>query len=81
MSLRSKGFGSDADAACVEKDEHSALSNMLTCQSSGLGITRAAIRLAALDWIRRQRATLTLPKHLRARPGRPPPQNPFGLKN
>jgi len=60
VSLRSKGFGSDADAECAEKDEHSALSNMLTCQSSGLGTTRAAIRLAALDWIRRQRATLTL---------------------
>jgi DpnII restriction endonuclease len=60
VSLRSKGIGSDADEVSVAKDELAVLSTMLTGQSAGLGISRASIRLAALDWIRRQRATLAV---------------------
>jgi hypothetical protein len=60
VSLRSKGFGSHADAAGIANDEVAALSYIVTCPSSGLGMSRAAIRLATLDWIRRQRATLAV---------------------
>jgi REase_DpnII-MboI len=60
VSLRSKGFGTAADATSIAKDEVAALSYIVTCPSSGFGISRAAIRLATLDWIRRQRATLAV---------------------
>lgn len=60
VSLRSKGFVSVGDPRTLANDEQVALGNILTCQSSGLGVCRAAVRLAALDWLRRRRPTLSL---------------------
>jgi hypothetical protein len=60
VSLRSKGVGTDADAASTAEDEAAAVSHIMSCPSHGLGSFRGAIRLAALDWIRRKRATLSV---------------------
>lgn len=58
VSLGSKGFGSDSDVTSIAEDEEAAITHIMTSSSSGLGISRAALRLAALDWVRRKRATL-----------------------
>lgn len=55
VALRSKGIGINASAPTVEQDETEALGLIRNQSSVGLGVSLAAIRLAALDWIRRAR--------------------------
>src|SRR5439155_5132466 len=55
VALRSRGIGTNASAATIEQDEAEALGLIRKQHSVGLGVSRASIRLAALDWIRRAR--------------------------
>jgi hypothetical protein len=55
VALRSKGIGAGLAATTIEKDEVDALGSIRNQPSVGLGVARAAIRLAALDWIKRDR--------------------------
>ncbi len=60
VALRSKGFGSSDAASSIEGDERQVLDILRTGSPANLGIPRAAIRLAALDWIRRARPVADL---------------------
>jgi hypothetical protein len=60
VALRSKGIGANASATTIEKEEAEALGLIRTQSSVGIGASRAAIRLAALDWIRRTRPVCDL---------------------
>ena len=53
VALRSRGIGADASGSA--KDEGEALGLIRKPLPVGFGVPRAAIRLAALDWIRRDR--------------------------
>jgi hypothetical protein len=55
VALRSKGFELVDLASPIEEDERQALDVIRTESPVNLGVPRAAIRLAALDWIRRAR--------------------------
>jgi hypothetical protein len=55
VALRSKGFEASGVASSIEGDEKQVLDIIRTESSVTLGIPRAAIRLAALEWIRRAR--------------------------
>ena len=55
VALRSKGFELADLASSIEEDERQALDVIRTESPVNLGVPRAAIRLAALDWIRRAR--------------------------
>jgi len=60
VGLRSRGIGNDASASSTEKDEGEVLSLVRKMSPAGIGVPRAAIRLAALDWIRRDRPVCNL---------------------
>ncbi len=55
VALRSKGFEPPPLTPSPEGDERVVLDVIRTGSSANLGVPRAAIRLAALDWIRRAR--------------------------
>jgi hypothetical protein len=55
VALRSRGIGSDVSTSASAGDEGDVLALIRKPLSVGLGVPRAAIRLAALDWIRRDR--------------------------
>ncbi len=54
VALRAKGIGTDRSATSVEMDEQDVLA-AIRKGSAGIGVARAAVRLAALDWVRRDR--------------------------
>lgn len=54
VALRAKGAGTGGSAASLEQDEQDVLA-VIRKGSTGLGVLRAALRLAALDWVRRDR--------------------------
>jgi hypothetical protein len=60
VALRSRGIGATASASAIEKDESAVLGLIRKLSPAGLGVPRAAIRLAALDWIRRDRPVCDL---------------------
>jgi hypothetical protein len=60
VALRSKGIALHGAADSAQKDEHAVLQHIPSDDSGGLSASRAALRLAALDWIRRQRPVVDL---------------------
>jgi len=60
VALRSRGISSEEAASASEKDETEVLGLIRKLSPVGLGVPRAAIRLAALDWIRRDRPVCDL---------------------
>jgi hypothetical protein len=60
VAIRSKGFGADDPASVTEKDEYEVLNLIRREPSADLGVLHAAIRLAALDWVRRVRPVTDL---------------------
>jgi hypothetical protein len=59
-ALRSRGIGADDLVSVMEADEREVLGVIRKQSASGIGVPRAVIRLAALDWIRRDRPTCDL---------------------
>lgn len=55
VALRSVGFGANDPATSIEADEREVLDIVRSESPAGLGVPRAAIRLAALSWVRRAR--------------------------
>lgn len=53
LALRSRGIGTDVLASASARDEGDVLALIRKPLPMGFGVPRAAIRLAALDWIRR----------------------------
>ena len=80
VALRSKGFGLAVNSDMVAADELATLNCVLTQESSEFGIARSVLRLAAIEWIRRQRPVTELravsPKDV----GNILRHIPFGLK-
>ncbi len=60
VALRSKGFEVADLASSIEQDERQALDVIRTESPVNLDVPRVAIRLAALDWIRRARPVADL---------------------
>jgi hypothetical protein len=60
VALRSKGIAAGDPASVIEADEHAVLGVIRKQSATGIGVPRAVIRLAALDWIRRDRPTCDL---------------------
>jgi hypothetical protein len=60
VALRSRGIGTDGLASAIAKDEVDVLGLIRTLSPVGLGVPHAAIRLAALDWIKRDRPVCDL---------------------
>jgi hypothetical protein len=60
LALRSRGIGADLSASARARDEGEVLALIRKSSPVGLGVPRAAIRLAALDWIRRDRPVCDL---------------------
>ena len=58
VALRSRGMGTDASGSA--QDEGDVLALLRKLSPVGLGVPRVAIRLAALDWIRRDRPVCNL---------------------
>jgi hypothetical protein len=66
VALRSRGIGADVSASASAGDEMEVLNLIRRSLPVGFGVPRAAIRLAALQWIRRDRPicdlrTVTVP--------------------
>jgi hypothetical protein len=55
VALRSRGIGADVLASTNAKDEGEVLGLIRKLSPVGIGVPHASIRLAALDWIRRDR--------------------------
>jgi hypothetical protein len=55
LALRSRGIGVDMSASASARDEGEVLALIRKPLPVGFGVPRAAVRLAALDWIRRDR--------------------------
>jgi REase_DpnII-MboI len=81
VALRSRGIGAGVSASTIAKDEGEALGLIRTSSPTGLGVSRAAIRLAALDWIRRDRPVCDLRTVTAADIGELLRRVPAGLKN
>lgn len=60
VALRSRGIGAGGSASAIAKDEGEVLGLIRKSSPVGLGVSRAAIRIAALDWIRRDRPVCDL---------------------
>ncbi len=60
VALRSKGIAVRAPASVIEADERVVLGVIRKQSATGIGVPRAIMRLAALDWIRRDRPTCDL---------------------
>jgi hypothetical protein len=81
VALRSRGIGAGVSASTIAKDEGDALGLIRKSSPTGLGVYRAAIRLAALDWIRRDRPVCGLHNVTVADIGELLRRVPAGLKN
>ncbi len=67
VALRSKGIAAGDPTSVIEADERVVLGVIRKQSATGIGVPRAAICLAALDWIRRDRPacdlrTVTVPE-------------------
>ena len=60
VALRSRGIGANVEASAIAEEEDKVLGLIRRPLPVGFGVTRAAIRLAAIDWIRRDRPTCDL---------------------
>jgi REase_DpnII-MboI len=60
VALRSRGIGVELSAGATSKDEGDTLGLIRNPSPVGLGVYRGTIRLAALDWIRRDRPVCDL---------------------
>ncbi len=60
VALRSKGIAAGDSASVIETDERAVLGFIRKQSATGIGVPRAVIRLAALDWIRRDHPTCNL---------------------
>jgi hypothetical protein len=60
VALRSKGIAAGDPASVIEADERMVLGVIRKQSATGIGVPRAVIRLAALEWIRRDRPACDL---------------------
>ena len=80
VALRSKGCGLTDYADSVSTDEVASLNCILTQNSSEISTARAALRLAAIEWIRRQRPVAEIRTASLSDVGNLLRRIPFGLK-
>lgn len=60
VTLRSRGIGAGDSASAIAKDEGEVLGLIRKSSPVGLGVARASIRVAAIDWVRRDRPVCDL---------------------
>ena len=80
IALRSKGLELAASSGLAASDEVAVLSRILTQDSSECSTVRAALRLASIEWIRRQRPVADLRAVSLGDVGSLLRHIPFGLK-